>query len=167
MLLKRPLIIASLALGISPAIAQAPCGSTVDCAQKAVEAAARADAGVQALQKRLIELETKVAAIGKAQREIIFGRADNQGEVVQIIGDDQHKMIAHAPDHGEYYFTFKPAFSKPPIVIVLPNHGGMAAVFSSITAEGFRFANKPLTQDMEALIPTTLAPFTFVVVSQD
>lgn len=55
MMLIRPLILVSLAVAVplSAASAQAPCTSTFDCAQRAVEAAARAEAAVAALSQKI------------------------------------------------------------------------------------------------------------------
>jgi hypothetical protein len=46
------------------ALAQSKCSSTLDCAQQAVDAAARADAAVQALQGRIARLEALATSLG-------------------------------------------------------------------------------------------------------
>lgn len=49
------------------ALAQAKCSTTLECAQQAVDAAARADAAVQVLQSRVAKLETLATSLGNGR----------------------------------------------------------------------------------------------------
>lgn len=60
-------IAVSLTYPVPFALAQAKCSSTLDCAQQAVDAAARADAAVQALQSRVAKLEALAASLGNGR----------------------------------------------------------------------------------------------------
>jgi hypothetical protein len=51
------LVIGSLTASTSRLVAQAQCSTTLECAQRAVDVAARADAAIQALQGRVDALE--------------------------------------------------------------------------------------------------------------
>lgn len=55
------------AIGVAESSAQSKCSSTLDCAQQAVDAAAKAGAKAQALEDRITKLETFQATIGNGR----------------------------------------------------------------------------------------------------
>jgi hypothetical protein len=57
----------ALILNVSASLAQSKCSTTLECAQQAVDAAAKADAAVEALQDRLAKLEALETSLGNGR----------------------------------------------------------------------------------------------------
>jgi hypothetical protein len=105
------------------------------------------------------------------QIEIIAGTGNGKGELEQrVIGEVSHRVIPQPTDRGLYTFKFVPPFKIRPIVVVIPNAGGLNSVVELTMQaglfDGFKFVNRPLTKDDESKIDL-YKPFTFLIVADE
>jgi hypothetical protein len=158
-MMRKLILVAILTATIDPVIAQVACPNPVpeNPTREQIVACLR---DIQKLKDRPHQLE------------IIAGTANEKGEIEQrVIGATAHRVISQPTNGGLYTFKIEPPFKNRPVIIVLPNAGGLNAVVE-LTMQGglfngFKFVNRPLTPQDESRIYTSYKPITFVIVADE
>jgi hypothetical protein len=165
-MMRKLVLMAILAATVDPAVAQVACPNPVPDEPTRPQIVAC----LGEIQKLLGEIQQLKAA--PHQLEIIAGTGNADGRIEQrVIGENAHRITQEPTNHGLYTLKVEPPFKNRPVVLVLPNAGGLTSVVDLTTEKGlfngFKFSNKPLTKDDESRIVTLYQPFTFLIVADE